>query len=713
MANGPEIAKAYVQVIPTTKGIRQSLESEMADAGTSSGSSFAGTFGKAVLKGIAAATAAIGSVVMASINAGLDFDATMSEVGAISGATGEDFDALREKAQYMGATTKFSATESAEALTYMAMAGWKTEDMLGGIEGIMNLAAASGEDLALTSDIVTDALTAFGLSASDSGHFADVLAAASSNANTNVSMLGGSFKYAAPVAGALGYTVEDVAVALGLMANAGIKSEMAGTALRGMLTRLAKPTKESGTAMDALGISLTDAEGNMLSFGEIIDNLRNSFAGLSEADAAFYAAQLAGQEAMSGLLAIVNASDEDFEKLTAAIYGADGAAQQMSATMQDNLQGDITILKSAIEGFEIAVSDALTGSLREIVQFGSDSISELTMAFQSEGAEGAVKAFGEILTRGIAGVIERLPEVVELATTLLGTLGSGIIDNLPLLAESAVSIITTLAADLGEALPTLIPTVVEILLQIVNTLTAPEQIGMIIDAALSLISGLADGLLAALPELAAATPEIIRNISTGIVEHLPEIFALGIEIVLQLLDGIWDPEVLGELLFSIGELAGLLISTLIEGIRALKTKVTDFCRDVMDDIREALGLPRKGKNGGTVSALGEEMAQGIGAGFNAAMPGMYDGMATDLNAALAMQAATAQARLDASINGSFTGAGAQSDADAIAASVSAGVRDAMSGGMTANVYLDGYSVSQQLYDPMQLVTQQRGTQMIR
>lgn len=711
MANGPEIAKAYVQVIPTTKGIRQSLESEMADAGTSSGSSFAGTFGKAALKGIAAATAAIGSVVMASINAGLDFDATMSEVGAISGATGEDFDALREKAQYMGATTKFSATESAEALTYMAMAGWKTEDMLGGIEGIMNLAAASGEDLALTSDIVTDALTAFGLAAEDSTHFADVLAAASSNANTNVSMLGASFKYTAPVAGALGYSVEDAAVALGLMANAGIKADTAGTALRATLTNMANPTNRMWGAMKTLGVSLTDDEGNMLSLMEVMRDLRNGFAGLTEDEAAATAANLAGKEAMSGLLAIVNASDEDFDKLTNAIYGADGAAQQMSATMQDNLQGDITIMKSAIEGFEIAVSDALTGSLREIVQFGSDSISELTMAFQSEGAEGAVKAFGEILTRGIARVIERLPEVVELATTLLGTLGRGIIDNLPLLAESAVSIITTLAADLGEALPTLIPAIVDILLQIVNTLTAPEQIGMLIDAALSLISGLEDGLLAALPELAAATPEIIRNISTGIVEHLPEIFALGIEIVLQLLDGIWDTEVQAELLFSIAELAGLLISTLIEGIRALKTKVTDFCRDVMDDIREALGLPRKGRNGGTVSALGEEMAQGIGAGFNAAMPGMYDGMAASLDDAMKMAAVQAQARLDASTSGSFAGAGGS--ADEMAAAVGTAVRDAMSGGMTANVYLDGYSVSQQLYDPMQLVTQQRGTQMIR
>lgn len=276
----------------------------------------------------------------------------MSKVSAISGATGEDFQKLTDKAKEMGAKTKFSATESAQAMEYMAMAGWKTSDMLNGIEGIMNLAAASGEDLATTSDIVTDALTAMGLQASDSGHFADVLAAASSNANTNVSMMGETFKYAAPLAGALGYNIEDLSMAIGLMANSGIKGGQAGTTLRSILTRLAKPPKEAAEAMDQYGISLKNSDGSMKSLMEVMENMRDSLQELPEDEQSAAAAAIGGQEAMSGLLAIVNASESDFDKLSSAIGNADGAAAEMAATMQDNLAGQLTILKSGWKDLE-------------------------------------------------------------------------------------------------------------------------------------------------------------------------------------------------------------------------------------------------------------------------------------------------------------------------------------------------------------------------
>ena len=225
--------------------------------------------------------------------------------------------------------------------------------MLGGIEGIMNLASASGEDLASVSDIVTDALTAFGLSAKDSGHFADVLAKTSSSANTNVSMLGESFKYVAPVAGALGYSAEDTAIALGLMANAGIKGSQAGTSLRSSISRLVKPTDDAAAMMDKYGISLTNTDGTMKPLGEVMNTLREKLGGLSEAEQAQAAATLFGQEAMSGMLAIINASDSDYQSLTNSIYNADGAAQQMSDTMLNNLSGQLTLLKSALEGLAI------------------------------------------------------------------------------------------------------------------------------------------------------------------------------------------------------------------------------------------------------------------------------------------------------------------------------------------------------------------------
>lgn len=304
----------------------------------------------------------------AAIKTASSFESGMSAVAAISGATGTQLDQLTDKALEMGAKTKFSASEAASAMEYMAMAGWKTEDMLNGIEGIMSLAAASGEDLATTSDIVTDALTAFGLSAQDAGRFSDVLAAASSNANTNVSMLGESFKYVAPVAGSLGYTAEDTAIALSLMANAGIKGSQGGTALRGSLTRLIKPSKEAASVMKEYGISLTNTDGSMKSLGDVMGMLREKLGGLSEAQQAQVAATLFGQESMSGMLAIINASEADYNKLTGAIYGSEGAATSMADTMQDNLSGQLTILGSTIEGIAISFGNILLPMLKKVVE---------------------------------------------------------------------------------------------------------------------------------------------------------------------------------------------------------------------------------------------------------------------------------------------------------------------------------------------------------
>ena len=320
---------------------------------------------------VTAGVTALGTI---AVKTGADFDSAMSKVAAVSGATGSEMDALREKAREMGSKTKFSASEAADAMNYMAMAGWKTNDMLSGIEGIMNLAAASGEDLASTSDIVTDALTAFGLSASDSGHFADILAAASSNANTNVSMMGETFKYAAPVLGSLGYSAEDSAIAIGLMANAGIKSSQAGTALRSAITNLAKPTDTVASAMEQYGISLTDSSGKMYSLRELMEQLRQKLGGLSEAEQAQAAASLFGKEAMSGMLAIINGSPADFEKPSNAIDtcsdtvdGYNGTTEKMAAVMQDNLAGQVTILKSQLEELAISFSDILMPTIRSVV----------------------------------------------------------------------------------------------------------------------------------------------------------------------------------------------------------------------------------------------------------------------------------------------------------------------------------------------------------
>ena len=312
-------------------------------------------------------TAAVGGLGAAAVKVASDFDSAMSQVAAVSGATGKDLEALRDKAREMGSKTKFSASEAAEAMNYMAMAGWKTNDMLSGIEGIMNLAAASGEDLATTSDIVTDALTALGLSAEDSGHFADILAAASSNANTNVSMMGETFKYCAPVAGALGFSAEDTAEAIGLMANAGIKSSQAGTAMRSMMTNLTGEVKFTGAAFGELTVQTTNTDGSMRSLGDILADCRAAFAQMSESEKAANAEALVGKNAMSGFLAVMNAAPGDIEKLNNAINNCDGTAEKMAATMQDNLAGQLTILKSQLEELAISIGEILMPYIRQIV----------------------------------------------------------------------------------------------------------------------------------------------------------------------------------------------------------------------------------------------------------------------------------------------------------------------------------------------------------
>lgn len=297
------------------------------------------------------------------------FEATMSKVNAVSGATADQMERLTAKAKEMGATTKFTASEAGEAFTYMAMAGWDAEQMLDGISGIMSLSAADGLDLATTSDIVTDALTAFGLQAKDSGHFADVLAKASSSANTNVSMLGESFKYVAPLAGAMHYSVEDVSLALGLMANASVKGSMAGTSLKTALSNMTAPTDSMAAVMDKYGISLMKSNGEMKSLKEVLDTVRTKMGKLNETEKAAAASTLFGKEAMSGMLAIINASEEDYNKLAESIANADGAAQKMSETMLDNMQGSFTLLQSAVDGVKIRLGERLAPYLRQFANW--------------------------------------------------------------------------------------------------------------------------------------------------------------------------------------------------------------------------------------------------------------------------------------------------------------------------------------------------------
>ncbi len=466
----------------------------------------------------------------AVIEIGSAFEMGMSTVQAISGATGDDLTALTDKAKEMGANTKFSATEAAEAMQYMAMAGWKTDDMLNGIEGIMNLAAASGEDLATTSDIVTDALTAFGLTAQDSAHFADILAQASSNANTNVSMMGETFKYVAPVAGAMGYSAEDVATAVGLMANSGIKASQAGTSLRTMLSRMAKPTKEVQAAMDALGISLTDSDGNMKSLHEVMGDLRTGFGGLSEAESITMATMLGGQEAMSGLLAIVNASDADYQKLTDSIGACDGAAASMADTMQNNLEGQLTILGSAAQGLALEVYDSVKVALTDITKLGIDAVSNLTDGFKTGGVMGMIEAAGQMAN----AFAENLPVIIEQGLPLIEGFTENLRANAGKLVDGGLNLILKLAQGLMDGLPAMLQHVPQIIINLAGVIN--DNAPKLLKAGVKLIGILGKGLIQAIPDIVAAMPQIIQAIVSVI-----QAFNwgnLGINIIKSLKNGI-------------------------------------------------------------------------------------------------------------------------------------------------------------------------------
>lgn len=357
-----------------------------------------------------AAVIGVASVAAAkkTIDVGKSFEAGMSEVQAISGASGKDLEKLSAKAKQMGATTKFSATESATALKYMAMAGWKTNQMVSGLSGVMNLAAASGEDLGTVSDIVTDSMTAFGLKAKDSGHFAGVLAKASSSSNTNVAMMGETFKYVAPLAGSMKYSIEDTATAIGLMANAGIKGSQAGTSLRSIITRLVKPPKDAATALNALGISTTKADGSMKPLRETMAELREKFSGLTESQKASYASSIAGQEAMSGLLAIVNASDSDFNKLQKAIDNSSGAAKKQADVMNNNLQGALYDLGSVAESVGIGIYEDIKTPLTKAVGVGTAQLRVLSNKLKKGGIK-------EIVPKEAINTVENLGKVAMVA----------------------------------------------------------------------------------------------------------------------------------------------------------------------------------------------------------------------------------------------------------------------------------------------------------
>ena len=537
-------AKAFVEVTET--GFK---------AGLKAVETYAETLGKAAK-----------TVGTFAFSVGSDFEAQMSTVASISGAAGEEFDRLSAKASEMGATTSFSATESAKALEYMAMAGWETQDMENGLQGIVYLAQASGEELATVSDIVTDSMTAFGMSADQSEYFANVLAKTASNANTNVGMMGETFQYVAPLAGALGYSIEDMSAAIGLMANAGIKGSMSGTALRNIITNLATPTDDVAEAMATLGIALTNEDGTMKSFRETLDSMRAGFANLSEVEKAQYASTIAGQRGMSGLLAIVNSSDEDFMKLTEAIHDCDGAAEEMSKIRLDNLAGDITLFKSALEGAGKKIYDEFSENLRDIVKDGNKIID----TFNESGIFSALDKSKEIFNKNLTEIEKNFSRI---APQIFGTFNKIIVTGAEMLV-SAMPLITE------KIIPALITGTKKLVLDFVDML--PDFVPQLADGAVTLFNGIFDGLNEVTERLIKYLPDITKNLVDKFVKNAPEMLDKSLEFFANIGQAL--AIAIGQLIPKIPQIISGFIKTLIskENIQRFKNVGKEFLKNLTD-----------------------------------------------------------------------------------------------------------------------------------
>ena len=537
-------AKAFVEVTET--GFK---------AGLKAVETYAATFAKAAK-----------TVGTFAFSVGSDFESQMSTVASISGAAGEEFDRLSAKASEMGATTSFSATESAKALEYMAMAGWKTQDMENGLQGIVYLAQASGEELATVSDIVTDSMTAFGMSADQSEYFANVLAKTASNANTNVGMMGETFQYVAPLAGALGYSIEDMSAAIGLMANAGIKGSMSGTALRNIITNLATPTDEVAGAMETLGIALTNEDGTMKSFRETLDSMRAGFANLSEVEKAQYASTIAGQRGMSGLLAIVNSSDEDFMKLTEAIHDCDGAAEEMSKIRLDNLAGDITLFKSALEGAGKKIYDEFSENLRDIVKDGNKIID----TFNENGIFSALDKSKEIFNKNLTEIEKNFSRI---APQIFGTFNKIIVTGAEMLV-SAMPLITE------KIIPALITGTKKLVLDFVDML--PDFVPQLADGAVTLFNGIFDGLNEVTERLIKYLPKITRDLIDRFTKNAPEMFDKSLEFFANVGEAL--AVAAGQIIPKIPQIISGFIKTLTskENIQRFKNVGKEFLKNLTD-----------------------------------------------------------------------------------------------------------------------------------
>lgn len=673
-----ELAKAYVQIVPSAQGIQGALSSALDGEATAAGTSAGNKLGGALLGGAKAGMALFGTAAAgmtafgaSSVEAGKAFDASMAQVAATMGVTVDQIGELRDFAQQMGSTTAFSATEAADALNYMALAGYDAETSMAMLPNVLNLAAAGGIDLAYASDMITDASSALGLSIEETSIMVDQMAMASSKSNTSVQQLGEALLTIGATARNVSGGTEELATMLGVLADNGIKGSEGGTHLRNILLAMNPTTSKQIMAWDNLGISAYDAWGKMRPLPEIMEDLSAAMEGMTDQEKQTVLTDMFNKTDLAAVNALLNTSSDRYVELAAAIdsawYDAEGfqnslmtmgtnldemkssmsdlgisastfdeilmqsggdaemfadmlweaadtgvtyediidglgvsmtglqqafdnttgSAQKMADTQLDNLAGDITLFESALEGAKIAVSDELTPSLREFVQFGSDALSELTVAFKEGGLSGAMEALGGIISDGLAMILEMLPQMVEAGGQLLTALVEGIAQNGPMIAETAVEVASTITTTLLELLPTLldaglkilaslatgianaipqlIPTIVNVMTQLVQVII--DNLPLLLDAALQIITALATGIFQALPTLLEQLPGLVRSLVETLLTQIPVIIEAGVELLVALIEDL--PTIINTIVEVLPEIVDAIVSTLMDNLPAL------------------------------------------------------------------------------------------------------------------------------------------------
>jgi TP901 family phage tail tape measure protein len=481
---------------------------------------FAKSIGSVALgigKALGAGTLAIAGF---ATKVGMDFEAGMSKVQAISGATGEQLDKLTKRAKELGRTTSKSASEVAEGMSFMAMAGWNADVIDQTIGGLVRLSEAAGEEMGKVSDIVTDAMTAFKLDATKENiqMFGDVLASVSSNANTNISMMGETFKECSALAGTMGYSIQDMSLAIGLMANSGIKGSRAGTALKNAISNLASPTKDMQATMTQLGLSLTDSEGNMKSFRDIMVDLRGSMKNLSQDEQAAAASALFGKESMAGMLAIVNASEEDFNKLAGAVDNCNGAAENMAKTMQGNFKGQLKQFESVVEGIGISIYDKFKGPLTDAMKSINDALQGLNDSIENGDLSSAFESFGAGIAQVVNGIASTLPVVLPVIMELFGYIIGNADTIMALLAGIAAGFAAFQVIEVYTTLMTTFGAVTKgttTIMGLFNAVMAANPISLTVIAIAALVAGMV---------LLYTKCETFRNIVNDVISFLISAF---------------------------------------------------------------------------------------------------------------------------------------------------------------------------------------------